>query len=175
MNKELPMFIKVRMRWLVFLWLITILSLCKNSYQIPLYLSYSDVNNCNDFNEYYTTAKITDYKILYNVNNTNYIELKYYSYYVLQNLINMYEYIQFYTIIDLDYNILTSCIYKCKLQLGKLQLKSNEKSNEKHNKFLIENVHKLFNIGGYLHMFCNSFGCRWENFTCETYYSRDEL
>jgi hypothetical protein len=150
-----------------------LLTLSQLSIQIPLYTKITqdfsqNFSNkiCYDTREYYTITTIKNYSILYTVNKTNTILIKYPSYSILENLIHSHKNITFHAIVDIDYNILTPCLYKCKMMII---------SDNKYNYFITENFQKLFKIGGDLHMFCNSKHCKWGNIYCETYNVHDEL
>ena len=108
--------------------------------------------SCYDDKKYYTSTTILNHDILYtpdsniSINNKNNITFQGY--------------------VILEYHILTSCHYVCKMKIT---------SNSKNKQFLFDHFQKYFRIGGVIHMLCNSLGCEWKNTHCDTFEYHDEL
>jgi hypothetical protein len=134
---------------------------------IPLfYETGSNLINCNDKHNYYTTTTIKNYSILYKINKTwsDYIDRPTIS--IIESLIHTNYNITFHAMLDIDYYLLSNCLYKCTLRVD---------TTEKNAHFVADHFNSLFRIGGYLHMICNSSGCNLGDLKCYTYDYHDEL
>lgn len=66
----------------------------------------------------------------------------------------------------INYKLDGHCLYYCKMNIIK---------NQSYAKFVMHHLDSLYEIGGILHMYCNSTLCSYGNLECITYNIRDEL